>query len=77
MLKFGMFNWSTDEDKFRKTAPGEFQQWKILQLINYGLDGEKLDTKLLKKNWSKIKDKIINDDIRDYLEYVLWPKSQS
>lgn len=49
-----MYNWSTDED-YLKQFPEEYERWKLLQLINYGLDGEKLDLKKLKKNWPKIK----------------------
>lgn len=72
-----MFNWSTDEAYFKKKAPGQFKQWKLLQLINYGLDGEKLDGQLIKKLWPEIKTKIISQDIKDYLEFLLWPKNQS
>ena len=40
----GMINWSTDEEKFKKENPKEYKIWRLSQLINYGLDGEKLDT---------------------------------
>jgi len=43
-----MHNWSTDE-KYLKKFPQEYERWRLLQLINYGLDGEKIDLKLLLK----------------------------
>lgn len=49
-----MYNWSTDEE-YLKQFPDEYERWRLLQLINYGLDGEKLDLKKLRKYWGKIK----------------------
>lgn len=42
-----MKNWNTDEAKFK--TPQEKRLWELAQLINYGLDGEKLEEKELKK----------------------------
>lgn len=53
-----MINWSVDEKKFKKKHPKEYKLWRLTQLINYGLDGEKLDEKEVKKAWPKIKEKI-------------------
>lgn len=72
-----MFNWSVDEQYFKQKSPQKYEQWKLLQLINYGLDGEKLDKDKLIKYWPEIKDKILSKDIKNYLEYILWPKNQS
>jgi hypothetical protein len=33
----------------------------MLQMINYGLDGEKLSEKKLKKYWPEIKDQILSN----------------
>jgi hypothetical protein len=44
-----MYNWSVDEEKFKKKYPKQYKIWRIAQLINYGLDGEKLDKKEVKK----------------------------
>lgn len=49
-----MYNWSTDEE-YLKQFPEEYEKWRLLQLINYGLDGEKLDLAKLKKYWLEIK----------------------
>ena len=69
-----MFNWSTDEEYFQKQDPKAYEVWRLLQLINYGLDGEKLSRKELRKYWPKIKDKIADSGIKEYLEEILWNK---
>ena len=43
-----MYNWSTNEEKFKKENPKAYKLWRLEQLINYGLDGEKLDQDLRK-----------------------------
>lgn len=62
-----MYNWSTDEE-YLKQFPEEYERWRLLQLINYGLDGEKLDLKLLKKHWKKIKKEVLNENIKKYIQ---------
>ena len=37
-----MYNWSVDEKKFKKEDPEGYRLWRLVQLINYGLAGEKL-----------------------------------
>ncbi len=71
-----MMNWSTDEKAFKKNNPKEYKLWRMTQLINYGLDGEKLDKKELKLNWEKIKDRLDPYKAR-FLEYILWQKQYS
>lgn len=64
-----MYNWSTDTTELKK-FPEKYKIWKLEQLINYGLDGEKLDKKLLIKYWDKIR---IDKYYREYLKFLLWP----
>lgn len=71
-----MFNWSTDEVTFKKKHPKEYRLWRLTQLINYGLDGEKLDRKEVKKAWSKIKDQL-DPNTAVYFNYLLWGKYPS
>lgn len=71
-----MINWSTDEVKFRKEDPEGYRLWRLTQLINYGLDGEKLDKNEVKKAWPKIKDRL-DPYLRDFLYFLIWPKKQS
>jgi len=67
------YNWSVDEKKFKKEDPKAYKVWRIQQMINYGLAGEKLDEKEVRKYWKKIKDKI-DPQYRRYLEILLWKK---
>ena len=66
-----MFNWNADEKKFKKLHPKEYRLWRITQLINYGLDGEKLDGQEVKKVWTQIKDRI-DPDKQKVIEFFLW-----
>lgn len=68
-----MINWNTDEAAFKKNNPKEYKLWRLVQLINYGLDGEKLDTDEVKRAWPKIKDKLAINK-RKTIEYLLWHK---
>ena len=65
-----MYNWNTDTVILKK-HPEQYTIWKLEQLINYGLDGERLSTKLLKKYWDKIR---IDPRKRALLSFLLWPK---
>ena len=71
-----MYNWSVDEKKFKKRNPQAYRLWRLTQLINYGLDGEKLDEAELKAAWPKIKDRL-DPHKAVYLEYLLWGKKPS
>jgi hypothetical protein len=48
-----MYNWNTNTSKWDKTSDS-YQIWKLEQLINFGLNGEKLDLKLVKKYWTQL-----------------------
>lgn len=65
-----MYNWSTDEE-YLKQFPEEYEKWRLLQLINYGLDGEKIDLKKLKKLWRQIENEILDQSIKIYLEKII------
>ena len=65
-----MYNWSTDTTALKK-HPEKYTIWKLERLINYGLDGEKLNKKLLIKYWDKLR---IDKYYRAYLKFLLWPK---
>lgn len=71
-----MYNWSVDEKKFKKEAPEQYKIWKLEQLINYGLGGEKLKEKEIKKFWRKIKNRI-DPHKKLLLEFLLWNKKPS
>lgn len=69
-----MWNWSVDEEKLKKEHPKEYRMWRLVQLINYGLDeGEKLDEEEVKRVWPKIKDQLDPYKART-IEYMIWGK---
>lgn len=71
-----MYNWSTDEKQFKKKDPQGYRLWRLVQLINYGLDGEKLNAEEVKKAWPKIKDQL-DPYKKRAVEYLLWGKLYS
>lgn len=71
-----MYNWSTDEKKFKKADPEGYRLWRLKQLINYGLAGEKLSKKEIKKYWPKLKEAISSEEKR-LIEFFLWGKQYS
>ncbi|MBI5620578.1 hypothetical protein HY949_02265 [Candidatus Gottesmanbacteria bacterium] len=68
-----MINWNTDEKLLKKNHPQEYKLWRMTQLINYGLEGEKLNEKEVRKAWPKIKDTLAINK-RKTLEFLLWNK---
>ena len=71
-----MYNWNVDEKQFKQKYPKEYKLWRLTQLINYGLDGEKLNQAELKKAWPEIKDRL-DPYKRRALEYLLWQNQYS
>jgi hypothetical protein len=71
-----MYNWSVDEKKFKKEDPEGYRIWKLEQMINYGLGEKKLDEKLVRKYWKKIKDRL-DPYKKRLIEYLLWGKIYS
>lgn len=65
-----MYNWSTDT-KVLKKSPEKYVIWKLEQLINFGLNGEKIDTKQLKKYWDKLH---LDLNRKRVLKFLLWGK---
>ena len=69
-------HWSVDEESFKKNYPEKYRLWKLVDLINNGLGGEKLDKKEVKKVWPKIKDEI-DPYKKRLIEYLIWGKIYS
>lgn len=68
-----MHNWSVDEKRFKKEDPEGYRIWRLEQMINWGLGGEKIPRTLLKRYWRKI---FIDEFSRKYLKFLLWPKKE-
>ena len=62
-----MKNWSTDT-KVLERDQAAYEKWRLEQLINFGLDGEKLSAKRLKELLPKLN---IDKSRRAYLELLL------
>lgn len=62
-----MYNWSVDLKKLSKNKK-QFQVWKLEQLINFGLDNEKIKKAELRKNLSSL---VIDPQKKKYLEFLL------
>lgn len=65
-----MYNWSVDLNKLKK-FPEKYNIWRLEQLINFGLNNERLDKQLLKKYWKKLH---LDPARRKFLEMILWEK---
>lgn len=48
-----MYNWSTDIKKLKKNKE-TYAIWKLEQMINFGLGGEKIKKADLQKYWNRI-----------------------
>lgn len=69
----GMKNWSTDV-KVLKKDKAAYEKWRLEQLINFGLDGEKLSARKLRELLPKLK---IDPNRRAYLELLLHESKDS
>lgn len=65
-----MYNWNTDLSNWDKKSES-FIIWKLQQLINFGLNGEKLDLTLTKKYWSRLD---LDPQRKKFLKLILWSK---
>ena len=69
-----MKNWNTDPTKFK--SPKQKRLWELSQLINYGLEGKRLEAKELIENWADLKP-LLDPERARMLEYILWKKLYS
>ena len=65
-----MYNWNTNISGFKKNSDS-FRIWRLNQLINFGLNGEKLDFKMLKKYWNRLD---LDRKRKRFLSLLLWGK---
>ena len=69
-----MYNWSVDEKKFKKENPEGYKIWKLEQMINFGLAGEKISENLVRKYWKKL---FLDPESKKFLKFLLWSKKKS
>ena len=62
-----MYNWSVDEQALKKN-PAQYTRWRLEQLINFGLNGEKINERELREHFSELN---IDPSRRRLLEILL------
>lgn len=63
-----MKNWSVDTRELKKDKE-KYAIWKLEQMVNFGLDGEKISRAELKKYWNKLN---LDPNKKNYLSFLLW-----
>lgn len=63
--------WDYQKEEYQKQIIAD-PVWHLERLINYGLEGKKLNEKLLKKYLPQLK---IPEERRAFLELILWNKA--
>lgn len=72
-----MYNWShIDEAAMKRADPEKYRRWRIVEMLNNGLDGEKLDKKEVMELWPEIKDQL-DPWTRRAVDFLLWGKIYS
>lgn len=65
-----MYNWSVNTKKLRRT-PSQYTLWKLESLINFGLNGEKINKENLIKKLPKLR---LDPDKKNFLNFLLGKK---
>lgn len=68
-----MYNWSINTKRLTKDKRAN-EIWSLQNMINFGLDGDKLDMEQLKKYFG---DLVIDPSKKAYLEFALYGKKPS
>ena len=63
-----MYNWNIDIKTLSKDKE-KYTIWKLNQLINFGLNGEKLDLEQVKKYWDKLS---LDPKRKKFLSLLIW-----
>ena len=65
-----MYNWSVNLKQLKKDKGG-YAIWRLEQLVNFGLGGEKINKNQLKKYWPYLH---LDPVKKNYLTRILWPR---
>ena len=68
-----MYNWSTDTKTLKK-HPTRYAIWKLEQMINFGLNGKKINASALRRYWDRL---VIDPARKKFLELLLHAKKHS
>ena len=62
-----MYNWSTDEQGMAQNKEG-YTIWRLEQMVNFGVDGEKIKKEKLQKYWTRLN---LDPHRRRFLELIM------
>ncbi|MCX6791601.1 MAG: hypothetical protein NT149_01015 [Candidatus Gottesmanbacteria bacterium] len=62
-----MYNWNTPKEHLQPSK--QTTVWKLNQLINFGLNGEKIDFKLVRKYWKELS---LDPKRKSFIHFLLW-----
>ncbi len=65
-----MYNWSVDTTELKKDEK-RYVIWRLEQMVNFGLNGEKINRDEIKKYWKNLD---LDHNKKKYLKMILWPK---
>jgi len=65
-----MHNWSVDTTELKKDKK-QYTIWRLEQMVNFGLNGEKISRGEIKKYWNILN---LDRNKKRYLKMILWPK---
>ena len=65
-----MYNWSVDEIELKK-SPEKYAIWRLEQLLNFGLNGEKVSKSALIKYFPKLN---VDPSRREFINLLLYGK---
>lgn len=68
-----MYNWSIDTTCLKKNK-ADYTIWKLEQLINFGLNNERIKKKEIVEHWDHLE---IDPARKKFLRLLLWPSKQS
>jgi hypothetical protein len=66
-----MYNWSVDIKELKKDKE-KYAVWRLEQMVNFGLDKDKLSARELKKYWPKFR---LDPNKKKYLAMLLGIKN--
>ncbi len=67
-----MYNWShIDEKEMKRFDPVKYKKWRIVQMLNYDMQGERLDREEVKRYWPEIKEEI-DPETQRAVSFLLW-----
>lgn len=64
-----MYNWNTPKKQLTRSRQSTI--WKLNQHINFGLNGMKLNFRLIRKYWGSLS---LDPKRKQYLHYLIWGK---